>query len=50
MGSVGHGRWQLPSQCDDLHALWRVRRQHAVIAVAVQARRRDQRGQTLDQF
>ncbi len=34
----------------DLRALWRVRCQHPVVAVTVQARGRDQCGQALDQF
>ena len=40
------GGWRLASQCDDLRALWCVGREHSVIAVGVDARGRDQRGQT----
>jgi hypothetical protein len=50
IGGLGQGRGWLPRQCGDLCALWRVRCQHPVVAVAMQARGRDQRGQPLDQF
>ena len=50
MGSVGHGRWGLASQCDEQCMLRRVGCQHPVVAVAADALGRDQRGQPLDQF
>ena len=49
-GEAGHGRRGLPSQCSDLRAQRGVRSEHPAIAVAVQARGRDQRGLTSNQL
>ena len=48
--AMGLGGGSCRASASELRALWRIRCQHPVIAVGVQARGRDERGQTLDQF